>query len=188
MEVETVQLFTALLAVMALAGSLGFLILRIVAIKSDAAREFGVAMSPAQLPLAWLVAFGATAGSLYFSEIAKYEPCRYCWFQRIAMFPLALILLIAVLRRDRSIAWYAVPLASVGAVISLRHRYLELNPSYGPGGCSADVPCSAVWFERLGFVTLSVMALFAFLSIIILLSVRFTAETAGDTQRSEELL
>lgn len=188
MEVETVQLFTSLLAVLAIAGSLGLLILRIVAIKSAAARELGVALSPAQLPLAWLVAFGAMVGSLYFSEIANYEPCRYCWFQRIAMYPLALLLLIAMVRRDRNIAWYAVPIASIGALLALRHRYLELNPSFGPGGCSADVPCSAVWFERLGFVTLAVMALFGFVSIIILLTVRFTADSSGETHRSEELL
>lgn len=188
MEVETVQLFTSLLAVLAIVGSLGLLILRIVAIKSTAARDLGVALAPVQLPLAWLVALGATLGSLYFSEIANYEPCRYCWFQRIAMYPLALILLIAILRRDRTIAWYAVPIAAIGAAISLRHRYLELNPSFGPGGCSADVPCSAVWFERLGFVTLAVMALFAFVSIIILLTVRFTADTSGETPRTQELL
>jgi hypothetical protein len=175
-EVEAVQLFTSLLAVLALAGSMALLILRVVALRVDGARRLGAAFAPVQLPLAWLVALGATLGSLYFSEIAKYEPCRYCWFQRIAMYPLALLLLVAMLRRDRNIGWYAVPIAAIGALISLRHRYLELNPSFGPGGCSADVPCSAVWFERLGFVTLSVMALFGFVSIIVLLTVRFPAD------------
>lgn len=175
-EVETVQLFTSLLAVLAVAGSVALVILRVVALRSEGARRLGMAFAPAQLPLAWLVALGAMLGSLYFSEVAKYEPCRYCWFQRIAMYPLALILLIAIVRRDRHIAWYAVPIAAIGALLSLRHRYLELNPSFGPGGCSADVPCSAVWFERLGFVTLSVMALFGFLSIIILLTVRFPSD------------
>jgi hypothetical protein len=175
-EVESVQLFTSLLAVVALAGSLALLVLRVVAVRSDAARRLGASFAPLQLPLAWLVALGATLGSLYFSEVANYEPCRYCWFQRIAMYPLALLLLIAMLRRDRHIAWYAVPIAAIGALLSLRHRYLELNPTFGPGGCSIDVPCSAVWFERLGFVTLAVMALFGFVSIIVLLTVRFPTD------------
>ena len=39
------------------------------------------------------------AGSLYFSEVANYVPCRLCWFQRIAMYPLAVILLIAASAR-----------------------------------------------------------------------------------------
>jgi len=179
-EVESVQLFTSLLAVLAIVGSLALLVLRLVAVRSVSARQLGAQFASAQLPLAWAVATGAMLGSLYFSEIANYEPCRYCWFQRIAMYPLALLLLIAMVRRDRHIAWYAVPIAAIGAAFSLRHRYLELNPSYGPGGCSADVPCSAVWFERLGFVTLSVMALFGFLSIIILLTVRFPSERIAD--------
>lgn len=180
MEVETVQLFTSLLAVLAIVGSLALLVLRVAAIKSPAARDLGAQFAPIQLPLAWLVATGAMVGSLYFSEIANYEPCRYCWFQRIAMYPLAVLLLIAMVRRDRHIAWYAVPIAAIGALLSLRHRYLELNPSFGPGGCSADVPCSAVWFERLGFVTLSVMALFGFVSIIILMTVRFPSDRNVD--------
>lgn len=184
------QLFTSLLAVLAIGGALALVILRVLAMRFDWARDLGAPVAQMGLPLAWIVAMGATLGSLYFSEIAHYEPCRYCWFQRIAMYPLAAILLIAMIRRDRHIAWYAVPIAAVGALISLRHRYLELNPSFGPGGCSADVPCSAVWFERLGFVTLSVMALFGFVSIIVFLTVRFPATTSPETpaapDRTEE--
>jgi disulfide bond formation protein DsbB len=178
-EVEAVQLFTSLLAVLAVVGALGLVMLRLVALRSPAAHRLGTALAPAQLPLAWLVALGATLGSLYFSEIANYEPCLYCWYQRIAMYPLSVLLLVALIRRDRNIAWYAVPIAAMGALLSLRHRYLELNPTFGPGGCSADVPCSAVWFERLGFVTLSVMALFGFVSIIVLLTVRFRSDDSS---------
>jgi len=189
-DVETMQLFTSLLAVLAIGGALALVILRVLAMRFDWARDLGAPVAQMGLPLAWIVAMGATLGSLYFSEIAHYEPCRYCWFQRIAMYPLAAILLIAMIRRDRHIGWYAVPIAAVGALISLRHRYLELNPSFGPGGCSADVPCSAVWFERLGFVTLSVMALFGFVSIIVFLTVRFSAATSPETpaapDRTEE--
>lgn len=184
------QLFTSLLAVLAIAGALALVILRLLAIRFAWARDLGAPIAQLGLPLAWIVALGATLGSLYFSEIAHYEPCRYCWFQRIAMYPLAAILLIGMLRRDRHVAWYAVPIAAVGALISLRHRYIELNPSFGPGGCSADVPCSAVWFERLGFVTLSVMALFGFVSIIVFLTVRFpqpaSPESPAAPDRTEE--
>ena len=62
------------------------------------------------MELATLVAVGATLGSLYFSEIRNFLPCEFCWYQRIAMYPLALILLIATIRRDRKIIPYALAL------------------------------------------------------------------------------
>ena len=70
------------------------------------------AVDDAALWIAFLVAAVATAGSLYFSEVANYIPCRLCWFQRIAMYPLAVILLVAAIRRDRGVRWYVVPLAA----------------------------------------------------------------------------
>ena len=68
------------------------------------------AVDDAALWIAFLVAAVAMAGSLYFSEVANYMPCRLCWFQRIAMYPLAVILLVAAIRGDRGVRWYAVPL------------------------------------------------------------------------------
>ena len=74
------------------------------------------AIDDAALWLAFLVAATATAGSLYFSEVADYVPCQLCWFQRIAMYPLAVVLLVAAIRRDRSVRWYVGPLAAIGAL------------------------------------------------------------------------
>ena len=104
--------------------------------------------------LAFLVAAVATAGSLYFSEVANYVPCRLCWFQRIAMYPLAVILLIAAIRRDRAIRWYAVPLAAVGACVSIYHYLVEWHPRLEGDACDPTNPCSLVWFREFGFVTL----------------------------------
>ncbi len=73
-------------------------------------------LSPLAITGAWAAATLAMAGSLYFSEIAHYTPCTLCWYQRIAMYPLVLILAIAAIRRDIGIRRYAIPLAAVGAV------------------------------------------------------------------------
>jgi disulfide bond formation protein DsbB len=115
------------------------------------------------------VATVATLGSLYYSESAGYIPCQLCWYQRIAMYPLAVILWIAVLRKDRQVISYVVPIAAVGAGIAGWHRLIELRPQLETGSCSLVGPsCADFWFERFGFVTLAFMAFSGFISIMIL--------------------
>ncbi len=79
----------------------------------------------------------ATAGSLYFSEVAGFEPCTLCWYQRIAMYPLVVILGVAAARRERSGAVYAAALAAIGALISPYHIALEWVPALDTGACDA---------------------------------------------------
>ena len=96
MDVRTVELFTSLLALVALFGGLSYAFVSgVVSPQVSIVAE----IRRLSLWLAWLVAAGATAGSLYFSEIADFVPCRLCWFQRICMFPLAGILLVAAIRK-----------------------------------------------------------------------------------------
>jgi disulfide bond formation protein DsbB len=127
------------------------------------------AVRPVALWLAWLVAAVCTAGSLYFSESANFTPCKMCWFQRIAMYPLAVLLLIAAVRRDHGVRIYAVTLASVGALISAYHYLIEWRPSLGSGACDITAPCTVPWFRQFGFISLPLMALCGFAAIISLL-------------------
>jgi disulfide bond formation protein DsbB len=136
---------------------------------------------------AWVVTALAMAGSLYFSEIAHYQPCMLCWYQRIAMYPLVLILGIAVFRRDLSIRLYAIPLAAIGAVISTYHYFLEWFPEIDTGACTVGIPCTQVWFREFGFVSLPLLALLAFLLVITLLAIPPRRPSAGATEGSEEV-
>ena len=120
------------------------------------------------MELATLVAFGATLGSLYFSEIRNFLPCEFCWYQRIAMYPLALILLIATIRRDRKIIPYALTLSTIGAIISAYHYQLQLFPGQG-SSCGLDASCAYKWVEVFGFVTIPLLAFGSFLLISMLL-------------------
>ena len=120
------------------------------------------------MELATLVAFGATLGSLYFSEIRNFLPCEFCWYQRIAMYPLALILLIATIRRDRKIIPYALALSTIGAIISAYHYQLQLFPGQG-SSCGLDASCAYKWVEVFGFVTIPLLAFGSFLLISMLL-------------------
>jgi disulfide bond formation protein DsbB len=121
--------------------------------------------------IAWGFALVATAGSLFFSEVSQFIPCRLCWFQRIGMYPLAAILLIAAIRRDtRGGAIYGLPLAIFGSIVSIYHIYIENHPEAESASCKIGAPCATKWIDKLGYITIPTLALTAFLAIIVLLS------------------
>jgi disulfide bond formation protein DsbB len=120
------------------------------------------------LPLATAIAVVATGGSLYLSEVAGYLPCALCWYQRIAMYPLTIVLGVAALRGDRQVWRTAVPLAVIGAGVSVWHIAIERNPSLGGGVCDPAAPCAIRWVEEFGFLTLPTMALIGFAAIGVL--------------------
>lgn len=165
-SVLAMERFFALLALLAGGLAIALLAARLV----PAAARLDELVRPVRLWLAWLIAGVAMAGSLYFSENAKFVPCKLCWFQRIAMYPLAVLLLIAAARRDHSIRRYAVPLAAIGAVISAYHYLIEWRPSLGTGTCDIAAPCTVPWFRQFGFVSLPFMALCGFVAIVALLT------------------
>ena len=115
-----------------------------------------------------LVAVGATSGSLYFSEVAGFNPCEMCWVQRIFMYPLALILPLAAVRRDRQVIPYALVIAVVGLGVSIYHTQLQLLPNQSTS-CDLLNPCSSKWIEALGFATIPMMAGMSFVLILVTL-------------------
>lgn len=174
------QVLTSVCALVAAGGAVLLVIARLLAGRWPLAARLGAAVASARAPLTLVVAGGATLGSLYFSEIADYIPCRLCWFQRIAMYPIALIALIALLRRDRSARWYMVPMAVVGAGISTWHYLVEWYPELEGDSCALFGPaCSDLWFRRFGFVTLAFMALCGFVAVVVFNTISFDAVSAN---------
>ena len=124
------------------------------------------AVAPQSVVFAWIVAAVTTLGSLYYSEHAGFIPCELCWYQRILMYPLVIVLGVAALRRDRKVWITALVFVALGAPLSLYHWLVERVPAFEESSsCSAITPCSTPWFEKLGFVTLAWMAMSAFLLI-----------------------
>ncbi len=186
MSVEVVSTFLALLALGAGFGVLATLTLWVldrIGLVRGAMDGFTELLRPAALWLAFLVAAVAMAGSLYFSVGAGFVPCDLCWYQRIAMYPLAPILGVAALRRDPRVAWYAVPVALIGAALSIYHIGVERLPGVPSGWCSLQSPCNVIWVERFGFVTIPTMALLGFLAIVTLLLVYAQPARAAGTTR-----
>jgi disulfide bond formation protein DsbB len=109
----------------------------------------------------------ATGGSLFLSEILHLPPCLLCWYQRICMYPLVIILGVGILRRDRALYQYALPLATIGWAIALYHTLLQwkiLPDSLAP--CTLGVSCTTVQVHLLGFITIPFMSFLAFTVII----------------------
>ncbi|MBT9281127.1 MAG: disulfide bond formation protein B [Hydrogenibacillus schlegelii] len=133
------------------------------------------------LVLAWLVALAASLGSLFLSEVLRYLPCELCWYQRICMFPLALLLGIAAFRKDAGIVVYALPLSLIGGGVALYHVILQKIPRKG-GICAFGASCVDDPLNAFGFVTIPMLSFVAF-GLISALLFRAKAPQALDKER-----
>jgi disulfide bond formation protein DsbB len=132
--------------------------------------------------IALLAAWIATSGSLFMSEVLLWVPCVLCWYQRILMYPLTLLLTVGILRRDRGLHLYVLPLSLLGAIVALYH-YLLVKTDFLPlPPCTASIPCTIVYMNVLGFINVPFLALTAFL----LISIMVTGAALGAADELEE--
>lgn len=115
------------------------------------------------LYIAFFQALISTVGSLFFSEILKFPPCVLCWYQRIAMYPLVVILGIGILKKDKLMPYYVLVLSLLGFVIAFYHNllYYSLIPEAATP-CAAGISCTTKFIEWLGFVTIPFLSLVSF--------------------------
>lgn len=120
---------------------------------------------------AFLVALTAMTGSLYFSEIALFEPCKLCWFQRILMYPQVFILGSSIYYKIKDIWKVELPLVVIGLLLSGYHYYLQLNPNplASCGTVGFSVSCSEKFLTYFGYITIPWMSFSAFVMILILM-------------------
>jgi len=181
------SLFFAVLALLALAGVAA----GVVALVTGRGRDDLRAVA---LPMAFVVALVGTAGSLYFSEVAHFVPCQLCWFQRICLYPLTILLGIAAWRRDAGIRTYVIVQAAIGLAIAAYHSWIQAFPPVGGSSfCTAAAPCTERYVWQFGFVSLPFMAFCAFAAIITAMvlaspSRSFAAPVEGRGARVEELV
>ncbi|HVC42573.1 MAG TPA: disulfide bond formation protein B [Candidatus Saccharimonadales bacterium] len=155
--------------------------------RSPAARErwgrLRDGITPFALQVAWIVAVLATFGSLFLQFGEQLNPCEFCWFQRICMYPLSLLLGIAALRGDLQVAKrYFIGLAVVGAGLAIYHYQLERVPGE-PTVCGTAAPCNVAVINVFGFISVPFLSLAAFLLITTLL---LMARSHGDEYDDEE--
>jgi disulfide bond formation protein DsbB len=129
---------------------------------------------------AFVVAAIATGGSLFYSQVAGFIPCEFCWFQRMMMYPLSILTLLTAARGDNRAARYLLPLPVVGAGTSIYHMLLEHHVIAEPGACTlTGGGCTANWIalHSFGYLTIPTLALTAFLLLIGFLVLASTGES-----------
>ncbi len=128
------------------------------------------------LLFAFVISLSSTLGSLYFSEVAKFEPCKLCWLQRVFMYPMPIILGMALFKKARDVFYYAMPLSVVGGLFALYHYILQMsaNPLAPCSTIGFSVSCSERFFTYYGYITIPWMSLTGFVVISLLLL--FTSE------------
>lgn len=121
----------------------------------------------------WIIATVATVGSLYYSEVLGFIPCTYCWYQRILMYPLVIIIGVAIARKDQQVAITTAIFSSIGTALAAYHYALQKLPllQENAPSCGTGIPCTAQYVNYLGFITIPALSLIAF-SLIFILSIR----------------
>lgn len=115
---------------------------------------------------AWIVALTGALGSLFFGEVMNLAPCALCWYQRICLFPLVVLLAVGIALRDARLGHYAAPLVVIGLGIALYHNGVQLGwipETLTP--CTGSAPCSERQIEWLGFITIPILSASAFAAI-----------------------
>lgn len=120
--------------------------------------------------LTWILVSASTLGSVFFSHIMDFAPCVLCWYQRICLFPLVIILATGLFPFDKRVIAYSLPIAIVGWLTAFYHNLLysdiipqDLQP------CSKGISCTEKYIDLFGFLTIPMLSLISFSTIIILL-------------------
>lgn len=126
--------------------------------------------------IGFVLTLGATAMSLYFSEVLGFAPCSLCWLQRIFLYPQVILFAIAAIKNDRRIADYIIGLSIPGAIVALYQHYLQMGGTEAipcPVNLADATDCAQRFFFEFGYITFPLMcfSLFAF-TIVMMLFVR----------------
>ena len=124
---------------------------------------------------AWIVVTVATLGSLFFSEVMDVPVCKLCWYQRIAMYPLVLILAVGLFPHDPKVVRIAGPMAALGWFIALFQVLLIagiIPESAQP--CVQGIPCSETHLSLLGFLNIPSLSFitFSLIGVLLILTTR----------------
>ncbi len=140
--------------------------------KSDLGKQIADFFGQYAILFSFVIAFVSVASSLFYSEIAGFAPCVLCWWQRIFLYPQAVLFPIALVKKDWSIRRYALALSGAGFLVSLYHTYIQFGGESLAPCPVGGVSCQFIYFLEYGYVTIPTMSLTAFGLIILLMLFR----------------
>lgn len=127
--------------------------------------------------IGFFISLSAVVSSLIYSELIGYTPCLLCWWARIFFYPQAVLFAVALYRKEKSIIPYTLALSVCGLFVSTYHYIIE-SIGYSPLPCSAaGVSCLVRYVHTLGFITIPLMGLVGFASLLLFLLVSKKAYT-----------
>ncbi|MGC8775814.1 MAG: disulfide bond formation protein B [Minisyncoccia bacterium] len=164
--------FNNIISILGVLGQLLLLGLIIILIFKKESKIF-IFLKENSFLLAFIIAFTATLGSIFYFEIFKVEPCLLCWYQRILMYPQALILGLALYKNDKNIKNYIIFLSIIGLGIALYHNLIQINSNLNTI-CSINSnlsfgDCSSKYIIGLNYITIPFMSLLSFSLILVLM-------------------
>jgi len=118
--------------------------------------------------IAWFQALIATLGSLFYSEVLHIIPCILCWYQRILMYPLVIIIAVGIIKKDRNLPYFVLPMSILGLLIAAYHYLLQFGiipENLAP--CVEGISCASRYIQYYDFITIPLMAFTAFTVITI---------------------
>lgn len=121
------------------------------------------------LQFALIISSVSTLGSLYFSEIVKFPPCSLCWYQRLFMYPIMIVLIIGLWKKDKNLPTYVLSFSIIGLIISIYHNLLYygiIAEDFQP--CTVGISCTERQLDLFGFITIPLLSLLAFIMINLL--------------------
>ncbi|MDO8599863.1 MAG: disulfide bond formation protein B [bacterium] len=158
--------------------TVGFLLLSLLFRKKKNVKKILSYFSKKAFLISFLIALTSMLGSLFYSEVAGYGPCKLCWYQRILMYPLVLLFGFALLRKRKDITDYALLMSLVGGVIAGYHYLLQIGlaPNIGCAAIGYSISCSQRFVMQFGYITLPLMSFTGFLIISTMLLVKKLTE------------
>lgn len=114
----------------------------------------------------FIISVVSTMGSLFYSEIVGYDPCKLCWFQRIFMYPQTIILGLALIKKDYKIIPYSISLLVVGSLYAFYHNYIYIMRTSSAFCGTTGVSCIKRYVFEFGYITIPVMSISAFVLLI----------------------
>lgn len=171
----TVQIATQIFSVLTIIAQVTVVLLLISwIIKTPLTKKLLTFFRTNALLFAFVVSLVAMLGSLFYSEIAQYTPCKLCWYQRILIYPQVVLFGIAFAKRDKHIAIYSIVLSVLGSGIALYHYLIQIGTIGEILPCTTvgySVSCAEKFVMNYGYITIPMMSLSAFLLILALMVV-----------------
>jgi len=163
-----VNMVKQILSILTVAGQASIMVLLLALILKN--NSVWRLVSRHALAAVFIISLIAILGSSFYSEVAGYEPCKLCWFQRILMYPQSVLYLVAFLSKKKDVFLYTLPLSIIGVVIASYHYLLQrgVSPLTPCGTVGYSVSCSTNFFMEYGYITIPMQSLTAFVILTLL--------------------